>query len=135
MSETITPVNISGAAIIAQVSIIVIMFLGALIVRISEEITWTTTTFQNTSSLAWIILFFALVTIGCLVFSDELSSVWRPLFSSVTFPTLRWSTALLIAITLGIICITILVALTKGVFGNRQQSFAAKEQGTSVNHH
>lgn len=113
MPEPVTPVNISAAALIAQFCILIIMSVSAAIARISDEINWNDAS-EISAVFAWIILFFALVTMGCLVFSDEFAVIWKPLFGTLEFPAIPWSTALLIVFTLDIICVTILVAMTGG---------------------
>jgi len=104
----VNPINITSAAIITQFSVGAIMFIGALI-QYKDRDVWNTTL-----SLAWIIVAFILLTLGCLVFSDEFSKLYQPLFGSASFPLLRWSVALVIVYTLNIVCVAILVAFTGG---------------------
>jgi hypothetical protein len=95
MNTQITPVNITAAALITQFSIIIILYIGLIILRKDDE---PKSIFlkKPDSSFFLILLGFALITIGCLVFSDEFSNVWKPLFREITFGGINWSTALII---------------------------------------
>lgn len=114
MKEFVSPINITAAALITQFSIIIIMFLGATILRGGEKYLPFYRDVPRSSFFGWLILSFAIVTIGSLIFSDEFSSIWKPLFGTIAFPTVRWSFALLITFTLNIICISFLVRGTGG---------------------
>ena len=88
MKDSVNPANITGAAFIAQFAIIVIMFIGAAILHKGEE---KATFFYGRArfpQLVWKILAIALLTIGCLLFSDEFSKLWRPLLEDASIPTL-----------------------------------------------
>ena len=108
MNQTINPVNITGAALITQISLITIMFLGALILKLKSTASYIPHQF------AWIILSFMLIGTGCLLFSDEFSTIWKPLFGDADLPVIKWSTALLIMFLTNIICVSILVSNTGG---------------------
>ncbi len=110
MTDVIKPVNIAGAAIITQISLITIMFIGALILRF-RSIHYGR---QRFSSLGWIILSFSLITLFSMVYSDEFSTLWGPLFVTAKPTLLKWSTAIMLTFILNIICVTILVLLTGG---------------------
>jgi hypothetical protein len=56
----------------------------------------------------------ALVTIGLLVFSDEYSGTWRPLFGEALNAGVPWSAALLLVFLLDIGWVSILVVATGG---------------------
>lgn len=116
MKEAVSPINITAAALITQFSIIIIMFVGATILRGGEKYLPFYRDVPRSSFFGWLILTFALVTIGGLIFSDEFSSFWKPLFGTIAFPTIQWSVALLIMFTLNIICVSILVRGTGGSF-------------------
>jgi hypothetical protein len=113
MLESIKPINITGAAIFAQFSIIMIMFVGSLILYRGQGFV---PSFERPkfSGLPWLILGFGLLSIGFLIFSDEFSLVWRPLFGTIDFPTMPWTTALFVMFTTDILCTTFLVLLTGG---------------------
>lgn len=114
MKEAVSPINITAAALITQFSIIIIMFIGTTILRGGEKSIPFYRYVPTSSFFSWLILSFALITIGSLIFCDEFSSIWRPLFDTTAFPTIRWSYSLLIMFTLNIICVSILVKGTGG---------------------
>lgn len=101
MGEQISPVNITGAALISQFSIIVIMFIGT---AIADKVT----------HLFFIILLLAISSIGCLVFTDEFSKIWSPMLNNLSIPNLYWSKALMIVFLLNILCAFVLVMATGG---------------------
>ena len=113
MIETIKPINITGAAIFAQFYIIIIMFVGSSILYRGQGFVPSTIR-PKFSTLPWFIMGFGLLSIGFLIFSDEFSLVWKPLFGAIDFPTITWSTALFVVFTVDIICTTLLVFLTGG---------------------
>ncbi len=112
MHEVITPVNITGAAFITQLSLVVIMFIcaGAL----AWGNVYTSGEHFNATLIMIIIITLTLITFGCLAFSDEFSRIWQPLFGGTTMPLLRWSAALFIMFTLDIIGVTLMVAGSGG---------------------
>ena len=113
MNTQITPVNITAAALITQFSIIIILYIGLIILRKDDEP--KSIFLKKPDSIFFLLLLgFALITIGCLVFSDEFSNVWKPLFREITFGGINWSTSLIIVFYLDIILITIFVAMTGG---------------------
>lgn len=111
----VKPINITSAAIITQFSAGAIMFIGALILYGGKGFVPSyRDSGPDFSKLAWIIIAFILLTLGCLVFSDEFSKLYQPLFGSASFPLLPWSAALVIVYTLNIFCVAVLVASTGG---------------------
>src|ERR1700690_1922380 len=113
MNPSIIPLNITAAALITQFLLIIIMFVGAMILRgIPEMPFWIERRSVEASPFAWIILFLAIVTIGSLIFSVEFIAIWSPLFPGVQFPSISSQTALSIMFFLDILCIAILVAST-----------------------
>jgi len=114
MIEAVSPVNITAAALITQFSIIIIMFIGTTILREGDKSVPFYRSIPVSSFFSWLILSFALVTIGCLIFSDEFSNIWKPLFGTTALPTIRWSYSLLIMFTLNIICVSLLIKDTGG---------------------
>jgi len=114
VKDSVNPSNITGAAVIAQFAIIVIMFVGAAILHKGEETAPFYYGRSRFSHLGWKILAFALLTIGCLLFSDEFSKLWRPLLEDVSIPTLPWRLAVLVMFLSDIVLVTILVSNTGG---------------------
>jgi hypothetical protein len=107
VKDSVNPANITGAAFIAQFAIIVIMFIGAAILHKDDGR-------QRFPQLVWNILAFALLTIGCLLFSDEFSKLWRPLLENTSIPTMPWRLAVVVMFLFDIVLVTILVFYTGG---------------------
>jgi len=73
---------------------------------------------QGVGRYAWILLTFALVTMGLLIFSDQFWAFWRPLSADVRIIAVTWSTALLWVFVSDIVCSAVLVYLTGGSYGS-----------------
>lgn len=111
MTEAISTVNIAGAALITQISLLAIMALGAMIIHFVE----TTSQYNpRYSGLGWIILVCSLLSLFFLVYSVEFSTLWKPVFRSTEPTLLRWTTSILLMFLINIICVTILVSVTGG---------------------
>ncbi len=111
MQETLTTVNIAGAALITQISLLAIMALGAMIIHFMEI---TSQCNPRYSGLGWIILVSSLLSLFFLVYSVEFSTLWKPVFRSTEPTLLRWSTSILLMFLINIACATILVRATGG---------------------
>jgi len=111
MNETINTVNIAGAALITQISLLAIMAIGAIIIHFVEI-----TSNYNTrySVLGWIVLVFSLLSMFFLVFSEEFSTLWKPVFRTTEPTLLVWSTSITIMFLINIFCVTVLVRATGG---------------------
>lgn len=114
MTDSVSPSNITGAAFIAQFAIIGIIFVGAFILHTQEENQPLHIGRSQFSRHVWKILAFALVTIGCLLFSDEFSKLWHPVFEGASIPTLPWRLGVVVMFLSDIILVTILVSDTGG---------------------
>lgn len=117
MDATINTVNITGAALLTQFLLTIIMFVAAALVRQGEGYIShnSPSVHQAVHRLPWIILGSALITVGCLVFSDEFTTVWKPLFGgNASSPTIRSSNATLIMFVIDIACVAYLVRYTGG---------------------
>jgi magnesium-transporting ATPase (P-type) len=115
----ISPVNIIGAALIAQFFLSIILGIGAFILYLRESAApsyrkLSSGKFINVSRFAWVVLIFFLLTVGCLVLSDEFAKLYRPLLEELRVPMLPWSIAIPIVFFLNMICVTFLVWLTDG---------------------
>lgn len=118
MDASISPVNITAAAVITQLLLIVIMVVGAAILKRGEP--WSPVYHQATSRFPWTILLLSIITIGALVFSKELTPIWQPLFGGAPFPGVSSSVALFLMFTLDSVCVASLVWFTGG---SRQSAF------------
>jgi hypothetical protein len=117
MPENVSPANITAAALVMQFCLSTIFSAGALWIRQQEKRVFRF--YQDAPNIgryAWILLLFALATIGLLVFSDQFSDFWRPLSGNVNFSFVRWTTALLWVFVLDIACSAVLVHLTGGSY-------------------
>jgi hypothetical protein len=111
MTETISTVNIAGAALITQISLLTIMASGAIIFHFVE----ITSNFNpRYYVLGFILLIFSLASTFCLVYSDEFATLWKPVFRSTEPTLLSWKTSITIMFHMDIILVTILVAMTGG---------------------
>jgi hypothetical protein len=112
LGQPVSPVNITAAALIIQFSLAVIFALGAIFLRAERQ----HYIFRDSTSSGFsgIILAFSLVTIGLLFFTDEFSSVWKPLFQGIDFSGFNWSIALLLVFIFNIAWVTIMVAMSGG---------------------
>lgn len=111
MTEVISTVNIAGAALITQISLLAIMTIGAIIIHFVGN---TSPYKPSYSALGWIILICSLLSLFSLVYSLEFSALWKPVFRSTEPTLLRWSTSILLMFLINIICVTILVRTTGG---------------------
>jgi len=105
MHSGLTPTNITGAALIAQFCILLILGLGSAIIAMGMENRITTTPF---------IFMLALFSFGVLFFSDEFSKLWTPLFVGTNFTGLKWSTAILLVFLANMFVASILIRFTGG---------------------
>lgn len=105
METALTPTNITGAALIAQFSILIILAGGSAIQSFDTLYDVKTTP---------LILLLALASFGALFFSDEFSKIWRPLFGNANFSGIKWSTAIFIVFIANTAAVSILVDLTGG---------------------
>ena len=111
------PVNITGAAVLAQ-------FLLVVVISATTAVLWGAEEFVpfyrqqrrpgSVSYVAWIILAFALASLGVLVFSDAFSEIWRPILGLQTNSVIPWSFALFLALSLDIVWVAVLVRATGG---------------------
>jgi hypothetical protein len=119
MTETVSPANITAAALVMQFCLSVIISIGAFWIRRKEAHVFRF--YQdppNIGRYAWILLLFALATIGLLIFSDQFNDLWRPLSGEVNFSVIRWHSAVLYVFLMDIFCVAILVQLTTGSYGS-----------------
>jgi hypothetical protein len=102
---SIAPVNITAAALLAQFAFVVTLFVAAIMVAPRA---------RRLSELPWVIFAIALITIGALISSDELSHLWKPLFGNPSIRTISSATALLLMFIFNIVVVVYLVTYTGG---------------------
>lgn len=110
----LTPTNIVAGALVAQGSVLAIMYCGAKIIRREASLVRWYKDQPTYSHFAWHILPLALVSVGTLALSDGLSASWIPLLNPLRFAGLSWSSALLCVFLADIFVVTRLVADTGG---------------------
>ncbi len=118
MAEAITPINIIGAAIVTQLSLMFIMLSG--IVCFEHNLGSRVSDIASASK--GLILFVTIISIGGLVFTKEFSTVWQPLFSYELSTLLTWSKAIHLMFIMDIICVSFLVL---GTGGSRDSAFSS----------
>ena len=115
--DAIGPTNITAAAAVMQFSIVAIVVGGTFVLKKGEiELPFYERTESSTITFLWLIIAFALLTLGLLFFSDEFSSIWRPLFRRSEFVGISWSLALLWIFLLDIAWVGGMVLLTGGSY-------------------
>lgn len=112
MESAITPTNITGAALIAQFSILLILLMGFVILSKSSRLFFLGSV-EDVNATP-IILNLALFSIGALFFSDEFSKIYSPMFGDTNLSVIKWSTAICAVFIANTIAVNRLVALTGG---------------------
>ncbi len=107
MTGGVGPASITAAAMATQFFILVIVFVGTFLVRSSEPKVSVYVGTKGVRDHLWFQLVFALITMGTLLFSDEFSGFWQPLFGNSAFHIMGWSTALLLVISFDIIYVVL----------------------------
>lgn len=116
MDSNLQATNITAAALLAQ-------FLLVVVISVAAGMVWGSgrpfpyrerPLGRPVLYIPWLIIGFALVSLGLLFFSDAFSATWQPILG-LSFPgILTWSSALLVAILLDILLVSILVQATGG---------------------
>ena len=113
MGSNIAPLNITVAALITQFSILLIVSIGAAILKKGDRY-MPIYSKSLTANFPWTILFFVLPTLGLLVFSDQLSGIWLPMFGDISFSGIPWSIALFVMFIADILLAAYMVYNTGG---------------------
>lgn len=115
MGNVVAPVNIAAAALIAHLCILTVVFVACVLIRWGQDTrTLLDSAPPNTGHFFGYIAACALLTIGCLCFTDQLQPLWKPLFGEADIPSLRWSTAIALTFTADLGLVTLLVIPTGG---------------------
>lgn len=114
VDQIVTPANIVAGALVSQVSIVVIMFLAAAVFRRDSTLVRWYKDQPTYAGFSWLILALFLSTVGMLAASEPFAATWSPLFSSMPFEGLSWSSAILLVFFADIAALTHLVAGTGG---------------------
>ena len=114
MENPISPINITSAALITQFCIVIVIFLAIWTLRWGEAYLFSFIKRYDPLELFFYLLFFTLITMGVINFSDGYSDTWKPFFTGVRFTGIPWSLAFSIVFILDALLISILVAKTGG---------------------
>ena len=109
-----TPTNIVAGALVSQVSVVVIMFVGAAIIRRDPSLVRWSKDEPTYGGFAWLLLVLLLFSVGALTLSDGFSESWRPLFGDLKFVGFSWSSTLLLVFLADIVVLGRLVASSGG---------------------
>jgi hypothetical protein len=111
------PSNIAAAALVMQLCIVGILSFGALRTSIHQK--WNVRFYENPTSAtrhAGVSFVLAVFTVGFLLFSDQFSTLWRPLSGSVDLGFVSWAHALPTVFILDILWIAYLIHFTEGSY-------------------
>jgi hypothetical protein len=114
------PVNLIAAALITQVSLVIIVAVAGYSLHVYDT-NHTTSAGYRWSGLAWRIFGATFLALALLMSSDEFGGLWGPLFGVSTRFLLPWSWAILLAFVVTILLVAYLVAITGGA---RQSPFS-----------
>ena len=112
--QVISSLNIATAAVVSQLLVIIILSVGAAVIRSGDTRRRPGEVKHDSSSFGWWILALAVVTLGALTASDQIVVLWQPAFGIQENWGIALSTAITTAFTLDIICIFALVSRTRG---------------------
>ena len=110
MNHTLAPSTIISAAVFMQLFLVVITALGGYLIDRSERS--ISRFYENPTHIgrqAWVIVCFAVVTLGLLVLSDGFAGSWIALSTPNVISLIGWSRAILIVFLADIIWTFILV--------------------------
>ncbi len=115
MMRIMGPVNITAAVFIIQISFAFIAATGAFLTRGLQLTPFYREGRRRVPYLLVIILLNALITIGCLILSDEFAPLWHPTLGPyLPYGGVQWPYAILIMFILDILLVTFMVARTGG---------------------
>lgn len=107
------PVNLVYAGLVAQISLVAILFLGGLLIRRNERHAgvWRQPAY---GSVAWLSLLLALISTGALILTDAFEALSGPAFRGNLPNLLSWSLSLTLILFVDIIFIGLLTYLAGG---------------------
>ncbi|GMV05859.1 MAG: hypothetical protein AMXMBFR53_21360 [Gemmatimonadota bacterium] len=111
------PVNLIAAALITQVSLILIVAVGSYSLHL-YDLNQTVSPAYRWSGLSWRIFAMAFLTLALLMTSDEFGGLWGPIFNVAPERLIPWSTAILLAFLLDILLVSYLVWISGGAKGS-----------------
>jgi len=118
-----TSTNLTNAFVITQFFLLVITFLGIVVLQRGEnQLTHMPGTPRPASKLFYPVFGFALLTLGVLVFSEDVLLFSKPVFGDLDFPSISKPTAFLVVFILDLLGAAILIGVTGG---SRDSPFGA----------
>lgn len=110
-----TSVNLTNAFFLTQLFLLVIIYLGMVVLQRGEKrISPLSENPRPTAILTSLLLGFALVTIGILVFTEDVVVFSRPVFGDLDFPSIGKSTAFLVVFSFDLLGAAVLILVTGG---------------------
>ncbi len=118
-----TSTNLTNAFVITQFFLLVITFLGIVVLQRGEnQLTRMPGTPRPASRLFYPVFGFALLTLGVLVFSEDVLLFSKPVFGDLDFPSISKPTVFLVVFILDLLGAAILIGATGG---SRDSPFGA----------
>lgn len=118
-----TSTNLTNAFVVTQFFLLVITFIGiAVLQRGEHQLTRMPGTPRPASRLFYPVFGFALLTIGILVFTEDVLFFSKPVFGELEFPSVSKPIAFLLVFTLDLLGAAILILITGG---SRESPFGA----------
>lgn len=118
-----TSTNLTNAFVITQFFLLVITFVGIVVLQRGEnQLTRMPGTPRPASRLFYPVFGFALLTLGVLVFTEDVLLFSKPVFGDLDFPSISKPTAFLLVFVLDLLGAAILIGVTGG---SRDSPFGA----------
>lgn len=111
MQDNLQPINVAGATIVIQLSILIIMFVGLFLFRRDPHPhapKWREIPYA-------LIVILAILSIMSIVMTKEFYAVWSPIMGDFQLPTINRDFGFLTVFILDIVVTSILIFLTGGV--------------------
>lgn len=118
-----TSTNLTNAFVVTQFFLLVITFIGIVVLQRGEkQLTRMPGTPRPATTLFFPVFGFALLTIGILVFTEDVLLFSKPVFGELEFPSISKPTAFLLVFALDLLGAAILILITGG---SRESPFSA----------
>lgn len=110
-----TSTNLTNAFVVTQLFLLVITFIGIVVLQRGEyRLTRMPGTPRPASRLFYPVFGFALLTIGILVFTEDVLLFSKPVFGELAFPSISKPTAFLLVFAFDLLGAAILIRITGG---------------------
>ena len=105
---------LTNAFVLTQFSLLLIVFLGIMVLRAGETNMSALYSRPATRRFPFLFAGFALVTIGLLIFSEDVVLSSRPVFGDIELPSISKDTAFLVVFSVDLLGAAFLILLTGG---------------------